>query len=69
MLAGMASSAGQSWSRAFEPGRNLIAAVSNVWGAAAVSSFDYANADRTYKLRFAGRVCICRRRITGNYVN
>ena len=39
----MTNSAGQSWWRAYEPARNLIAAISNFWNASSVSTFAYGN--------------------------
>ncbi len=43
LLSGLTASSGHSWSRTYEPHRDLIAAVSNTWNGALVSAFDYAN--------------------------
>jgi RHS repeat-associated protein len=43
LVAGMTGSSGIGWTRSYEPGRNLITAVSNFWGTSDVSAFAYAN--------------------------
>jgi RHS repeat-associated protein len=55
----MTNSTGQSWSRSFEPNRDLITAVSNFWESATVSSFGYSNdalGRRTARTDFNGSV-------------
>ena len=39
----MTASTGHSWTRSYEPHRNLITAVQNTYGPAIISRFDYAN--------------------------
>ena len=43
LISGMTNSAGFHWSRAYEPQRDLIASVENVFNAETVSRFDYLN--------------------------
>lgn len=43
LISGMAASSGHSWSRSYEPHRNLISAVENRFGSTIISRFNYAN--------------------------
>ena len=43
LVSGMAASSGHAWTRSYEPNRNLITAVTNLFNGNLISAFDYIN--------------------------